>query len=58
MSHPDRLRLRVSHVAAPHIHGTDAEGTSHTISLTAAAYQADLDALYETWEELSEAAAD
>ena len=47
MSHPDRLRLRVSHVAAPHIHGTDAEGTPHTCILTEAAYRADLDALCE-----------
>ena len=47
MSHPDRLRLRVSHVAAPHIHGTDAEGTHYNCILSTALYQADMNALCE-----------
>ena len=47
MSNPDHLRLQVTHVDAPHIHGTDIHGTTHSCSLSVAAYRADITALSE-----------
>ena len=45
MSFPDRLRLQVTHVDAPHIHGTDPQGNHHSCSISVAVYQADMTTL-------------